>query len=84
MVESRKEAIPKPSKHDGSRFAQTSRNIDELRMAIRATGQPFSFRSATAFNAREATLEVVWRVARGRLEKSVELKPAHGSPLNPG
>src|SRR6266568_1828737 len=61
--------VPKPREHDGGGFAETGRNIDELRMASRARIVPC-----------QTGLVVIGRVARGGLKKGVERKSAHDSP----
>lgn len=50
--------IPKPCEHDSGCFAQAGRDVDELRMAIRARIAP-----------RQTGLVIVWLIARGGLEK---------------
>jgi hypothetical protein len=61
--------VHRPFSNYGSHFAETGRNIDELRTANRARIVP-----------RQTGLVVIGPVARGGLEEAVEWKPVHDSP----
>ena len=61
--------IPKPCEHDGGGFAKTGWDVDESRIAFRATGEPSSFGTAIAFTTCQAALIVVGSVVRGPVKK---------------
>jgi hypothetical protein len=70
-------AIPKPCHNDGSRFAKTGGNVDDLRMAGCAARKPFGFGAVGPLATGHPLLIVIRRMAGGLLKKAVVVNFDH-------